>query len=314
MIKFDKDYPDKFEAFLEWFETEQDCIDYIVKLKWPDGFRCPECCSEKAWPTAKKLMHCSDCGHQTSVTAETVFHGTRKSLKLWFHVMWWVVSQKTGCSALTLKNVMGFDSYETAWTWLQKLRRIMVRPGREMLSGRVEVDETFLGAEEEGKPGRGSDKKVQIAVAVEENDGRLGRVRFRCIENSSAEQLIPFIEDNIKKGSTVVTDGWSGYNEVSSKGYNHTVYKISGSGKTADELLPNVHLIISLVKRWLMGTHQGAASEKHLQYYLDEYSFRFNRRLSTHRGKLFYRLMQLSVSQRAQTMNEITGKTKRGAF
>jgi len=129
MIKTDSDYPEKFEDFLEWFATEEDCVEYIVRLRWPEGFRCPKCNAEKAWPTAKGLMHCSSCGHQTSVTAGTVFQGTRKSLRLWFHVMWWVVSQKTGCSALTLKNVMGFDSYETAWTWLQKLRRVMVRPG-----------------------------------------------------------------------------------------------------------------------------------------------------------------------------------------
>ena len=307
-------YPEKFEDFLEWFGTEEDCVDYIVKLKLPDGYRCPKCKSDKAWSTAKRLMHCADCGHQSSVTAGTVFQGTRKSLRLWFHVMWWVVSQETGCSALTLKNVMDFDSYETAWTWLQKLRRVMVRTGREMLTGSVEVDETYLGAEEEGKPGRGAEKKIPVVVGAEMHGKRIGRVRFRCIENSSAEQLLTFIHDNIEKGATVITDGWSGYNQVSAKGYNHIVHTISGSGQTADELLPNVHLIISLVKRWLMGTHQGSASEKHLQFYLDEYSFRFNRRMSTHRGKLFYRLMQLSVSQKAQTMDEITGKVKQDNF
>jgi len=310
MSTSDMEYPEKYEDFLEWFGTEEDCVNYIAKLKWPNGFICPKCKSGKAWSTAKKLMHCSNCGHQTSITAGTVFQGTRKSLRLWFHVMWWVVSQKTGCSALTLKNVMGFDSYETAWTWLQKLRRVMVRPGREMMSGSVEVDETYLGAEEEGIPGRGSEKKILIVVAVEVKAEHMGRVRFRCIKNASAEQLLPFIADNIAKGSTVITDGWSGYNQVAAKGYTHVVHKISASDQTADELLPNVHIVISLVKRWLLGTHQGAASEKHLQCYLDEYSFRFNRRLSTHRGKLFYRLMQLSVLQKAQTMDEITEKSK----
>ena len=311
MLASDRAYPEKFEDLLEWFGTEEDCVDYIAKIRWQNGFSCPKCGSEKAWPTARGLMHCSGCGHQTSVTAGTVFQGTRKSLRLWFHVMWWVVSQKTGCNALTLKNAMGFDSYETAWTWLQKLRRVMVRPGRELLSGEVEVDETYLGAAEEGVPGRGSDSKTLIAVAVEAKDRHMGRVRFRCIENASAEQLMPFIKDNIEKGSTVITDGWSGYNQVSENGYKHVINKISTSGQSADELLPNVHIIISLVKRWLLGTHQGGASEKHLQYYLDEYSFRFNRRLSTHRGKLFYRLMQLSVLQKAVTMDEITGKAKR---
>ena len=307
-------YPEKFEDFLDWFGTEEQCVEYIAMIKWPEGYVCPICGSSKAWPTAKRLMHCTNCEHQTSVTAGTVFHGTRKSLRLWFHVMWWVVSQKTGCSAMTLKNVMDFDSYETAWTWLQKLRRVMIRPGREMLTGRIEVDEAYIGAEEKGKPGRSADKKVLIAVAVEVNENRMGRVRFRCIESASSEQLMPFIEDNIEKGSNIVTDGWSSYNQIESKGYVHTVHKISSSGKTADELLPNVHIIISLVKRWILGTHQGSASGKHLQFYLDEFSFRFNRRLSTHRGKLFYRLMQLSVLQKAQTMDEITGRNKRTQF
>ena len=314
MTEADEYFPEKYEDFLEWFGTEEDCASYIAKIKWPNGYKCPKCSSDKAWATAKGLMHCTECDHQASITAGTVFQGTRKSLRLWFHVMWWVVSQKTGCSALTLKNVMDFDSYETAWTWLQKLRRVMVRPGRELLTGNVEVDETLLGAEEEGKPGRGAEKKVLIVVAVELQENRIGRVRFRCIDNSSAEQLLPFIEDYIEKGTTVITDGWSGYNQVAAKGYNHTIHKLSSSGQTAGELLPNVHIIISLVKRWLLGTHQGAASEKHLQFYLDEYSFRFNRRLSTHRGKLFYRLMQLSVLQKAQTMDEITGKIKNSDF
>jgi len=302
-------YPLRFEDFLDWFGTEKECVEYIAKLRWADGYKCPKCSSTKAWATEKGLMHCSECGHQTSVTAGTVFQGTRKSLKLWFHVMWWVVSQKTGCSALNLKNAMDFESYETAWTWLQKLRRVMIRPNREMLSGRIEVDETYLGAEETGVHGRETDTKVLIVAAVEEQDGRIGRVRFRCVKNASSEELVPFIQDNIDKSSTVVTDGWSGYNSLESKGYNHVVYNVSKSELTASELLPNVHLVIALVKRWLLGTHQGAVSEKHLQYYLDEFSFRFNRRLSTNRGLLFYRLMQLAVTQKACTMDEITGKS-----
>jgi transposase-like protein/Zn ribbon nucleic-acid-binding protein len=308
------DYPEKFEDFLEWFGTEKDCIDYIAKIRWADGFKCPKCGAVNAWITEKGLMHCVECEHQTSVTAGTVFQGTRKSLKLWFHVMWWMVSQKTGCSALNLKNAMDFDSYETAWTWLHKLRKTMVRPNREMLAGNIEVDETYLGAEETGVKGRETDKKVLVVVAVEEIDGRLGRVRFRCVKNASSDELIPFIQDNIEINSNVITDGWSSYKSLASKGYNHTVYTISKSGMSADELLPNVHLVISLVKRWLLGTHQGAVSEKHLQAYLDEFSFRFNRRLSTHRGKLFYRLMQLAVTFKACTMDEITGKVSFGDF
>lgn len=303
-----KEYPETYEEFLEWFKAENDCIDYILKHRWPDGFKCPKCNSIKAWSTNKGLMHCSNCGHQTSVIAGTVFQGTRKPLKLWFSVIWWVVSQKTGSSALNLKNAMDFKSYETAWTWLQKLRRIMIRPGRELLFGEVEVDETYLGSEETGITGRESGDKILVVVAVEQNNGKLGRVRFRCIKNASSEELIPFIVDNIDKNSLVITDGWKAYSSLKDKGYKHEVRNTSKSGKEAHELLPRVHLIVSLVKRWLMGTHQGAVSEKHLQYYLDEYSFRFNRRLSKHRGKLFYIIIQLAVCQEATTMDEITGR------
>lgn len=307
-MKENKNYPETYEKFLEWFKTENDCIEYISKIKWFEGFKCPKCSSSKAWKTKSGLMHCSKCGHQTSIIAGTVFQGTRKPLRLWFSVIWWVVSQKTGSSALNLKNAMNFGSYETAWTWLQKLRRIMIRPGRELLCGTVEVDETYIGGEETGVVGRETESKILVAVAVEEANGKIGRVRFRCIKNASSEELIPFIVDNVDINSLIVTDGWRAYSSLKDKGYKHEVRNISKSHKDASELLPKVHLIISLVKRWLMGTHQGSVSEKHLQYYLDEYSFRFNRRLSKHRGKLFHRIIQQAVIKEAVTMDEITGK------
>ena len=302
-----KDYPETYEEFLEWFKTENDCIEYIIRIRWPNGFICPKCTSIKAWKTAAGLMHCSSCGHQTSITAGTVFQGTRKPLRLWFNVIWWVMSQKTGVSALNLKNAMSFKSYETTWTWLQKLRRIMIRPGRELLSGSVEVDETYIGGPETGVVGRAAESKVLVVVAVEVRKGKLGRVRFRCIKNASSEELIPFVMDNVDINSNVITDGWKGYSSLQNKGYKHEVRNISKSDKEANELLPGVHRVIGLVKRWLLGTHQGAVSEKHLQYYLDEYSFRFNRRLSKHRGKLFFRTIQQAVISKAITMDEITG-------
>ncbi len=303
-----KDYPETYEEFLEWFKTEDDCIEYIKRIRWSNGFICPKCTSAKAWKTTGGLMHCSKCGHQTSVTAGTVFQGTRKPLRLWFNVIWWVMSQKTGVSALNLKNAMNFKSYETAWTWLQKLRRIMIRPGREQLNRTVEVDETYIGGPETGVVGRKTESKVLVVVAVEVREGKLGRVRFRCIENASSEELIPFIMDNVDINSNVITDGWKGYSQLKNRGYKHEVRNISKSDKEANELLPGVHRVIGLVKRWLLGTHQGAVSEKHLQYYLDEYSFRFNRRLSKHRGKLFFRTIQQAVIGKAITMDEITGK------
>ena len=224
-----------------------------------------------------------------------------------------------------MMDFMGFGSYfvlrtkykyETVWTWLQKLRRAMVRPGRDMLSGVVEVDETFIGGIEagSGRQGRGATTKTLVVVATECIGKQIGRVRFRCIDAASAENLIPFIQDNVSQGSTIVTDGWKGYKLLPLKkegeegGYIHEVKTVSGSGHQAHELLPHVHMVDSLVKRWLMGTHQGKVSPKHLPYYLDEYAFRFNRKLSTYRGKLFYRLVQQAVVSEPLCYNDIVGK------
>jgi len=300
-----EDYPKNFEEFIERFKTEDDCFDYIAKLRWPNGFVCPKCNSNKAWKTKMNLFRCSNCEHETSVIAGTVFQGTRKPLRLWFHVMWWVVSQKSGASAQSLKDIMGFKRYGTTWTWLHKLRRIMIRPGRDRLKETVEVDETYIGGEEEGNRGRKIVKKALVAVAVEEVDNKLGRVRFRCIPDASAKSLIPFIEDNVEPGSVVKTDGWKGYSSVRQKGYDHVIHKIARSEKEASELLPNVSLVVSLVKRWIFGTHQGNIGSRYLQYYLDEFAFRFNRRLSTHRGKLFYRHMQQAVITEATPLKSI---------
>lgn len=291
-----EDYPKDFEEFITKFVTEKDCYAYIKSLRWPKGFVCPRCQGKEAWETQRNLLHCVNCGRQTSITAGTIFQGTRKPLRLWFHVMWWIMSQKNGASAKNLQHTMGFRRYETAWTWLHKFRRAMIRPGRERLQGIVEVDETYIGGTEEGNRGRKIEKKALVVIAVEIEEKKLGRIRFRQIPDASAKNLIPFVKDNISIDSVVVTDGWQGYSPLRGNGYNHEVRNISQSEKEASELLPHVHLVVSLIKRWLMGTHQGAVSPAHLSYYLDEYAFRFNRRLSTHRGKLFYRLMQQAVT------------------
>ncbi len=300
-----EDYPNNFEEFLDRFKTEDDCAEYIRKIRWPDGFVCPRCQATKAWTTSRGLLHCSKCRHDTSVTVGTVFENTQKPLRVWFHVMWMMMAQKTGVSAKNLKEFIGFGSYQTIWGWLHKLRSVMVRPGRDRLSGSVEVDETYIGGKEKEKRGRGVENKVLVAVAVEGVDDKLGRVRFRCIDDASGENLIPFVCDMVEPGSKVITDGWAGYTGLSDKGYAHDKRTIKGSGLEASDLLPNVHLVITLVKRWLRGTHQGAVRPTHLQDYLDEYAFRFNRRLSTHRGKLFYRLMQQAVSTTAPGIKEL---------
>jgi len=253
---------------------------YLIRLRWPDGFRCPACGEAKAWPVRVRptLFHCAACGRQTSVTAGTIFQDTRTPLTTWFRAMWWVTSQRTGASAKDLQQVLGLGSYETAWTWLHKLRRAMVRPGRDRLMGQVEVDEIYLGGLEEGVRGRQTEKKALIAVAVEEAGPGIGRIRMRRIPDASADSLQAFVEEAVAPGSLLHTDGFLSYDRLEKRGYRHRITFLKGRKESAAELLPRVHRVVSLLKRWLLGTHQGAVSHAHLDYYLDEFTFRFNRR------------------------------------
>jgi transposase-like protein len=209
--------------------------------------------------------------------------------------MWFVTGEKLGGSALGLQRVLGLGSYQTAWSWLHKLRRAMVRPGRDRLQGRVEVDETYVGGPEEGVHGREAGAKAIVVIATEEAGMGIGRVRLACIPDVSGETLLTFIREAIEPGTEVHTDGWPGYAGVAKAGYGHAVTNMRRSGQLAHELMPRVHRIASLLKRWLLGTHQGAVSREHLAYYLDEFTFRFNRRASRSRGLLFYRLLQNAV-------------------
>ena len=291
-----EEFPRNLRELETGFSTEEACREYLSRLRWPEGFRCPRCHGEKSWPVRSVLLECAGCGCQTSVTAGTIFQDTRTPLAVWFRAMWWVTTQKNGASALGLQRVLGLKSYETAWTWLHKLRRAMVRPERDLLTGRVEVDECYLGGLEEGVRGRQTEKKALIIVAAEEDGKGIGRIRMRQIPDASAASLEGFLLESIARGSVIHTDGWKGYSGVIAKGYLHEGTVIKGKKETASELLPGVHRVISLLKRWLMGTHQGAVSHKHLDYYLDEFTFRFNRRKSKSRGKLFYRLAQQAVA------------------
>ena len=291
-----EDYPRDLTEFEACFATEEACRQYLFRLRWPHGFRCPRCGGEKYWPLRGVLLQCAGCGHQASVTAGTIFQDTRSPLRLWFRAMWWVVAQKNGASALGLQRVLGLRSYEKAWTWLHKLRRAMVRPGRDRLAGKVEVDETYLGGLEEGVRGRETEKKALIVVAAQEDGRGVGRIRLQQIPNASAESLIPFLEDSVERGSLIHTDGWLGYEPLEKKGYRHAITFLHGHEESPSELMPRVHLGVSLLKRWLVGTHQGAVSHQHLDYYLDEFTFRFNRRRSRSRGKLFFRLVQQAVN------------------
>lgn len=293
-----EDYPRTYQEFLEWFADELACRRYIARCRWPDGFECTQCGGKtQPWTTARGYLHCRQCGSETSVTAGTIFERTRMPLKTWFAAMWFVTSQKDGASALGLKRVLGLGSYQTAWTWLHKMRHAMVRSGRDQLCGSIEVDETYIGGRGVGgKRGRGSERKEIVVIAVEVHSPKgFGRVRMRRIPDVSGVSLLPFVCDIAKKDSEILTDGWGGYNELSKCGYRHNRVILSGTGDPAHVSMPGVHRIAALLKRWLMSTHQGSVSEKHLDYYLDEYTFRFNRRASQSRGMLFFRLMEQAV-------------------
>jgi len=287
-------YPADQMEFEEMFNTEQDCIDYLVLARWPHGFECPVCGSIRSWKKIKGRFECVECHTETTATNGTIFHKSTKPLLIWFRAIWWMVAQKNGVSAKGLQKILGLGSYQTAWTWLHKFRRLMVLSGRNKLQGIIEVDEVLIGGKASGKRGRGAEGKSLIAVAVEIKGRKTGRVRLAKIPDASSDSLKTFIEDNIEPSSTIITDGWPSYNELSTKGYKHKVQmpKVSDG---EEEVLPNVHRIASLLKRWLLGTHQSYVNKNKLEYYLDEYVFRYNRRTSTSRGLLFLRLIEQGV-------------------
>jgi len=304
-----KEYPMTFDEFIKRFLTEEQCRDYLYRLRWPDGFVCPKCGNDSAWKIGDILYECPKCGRQTSVTAGTIFQDTRKPLRNWFTAIWWVTTQKNGASAAGLQQILGLGSYQTAWTWLHKIRTAMVNPNRTKLSGTVEVDECYIGGvEHDGKRGRGTENKSIVVVGVELLEGRnqLGRTRMMVVPDVSGESLVEkFVKENVEPGSTVITDGWSGFNSLGANGYTRVVPE-KFAVDDPENLLPHVHMIVSLLKRWLLGTHQGAVQEMHLQAYLDEYVFRFNRRKSAKRGLLFYRLLENAMRVPPTTYAELT--------
>lgn len=292
-----EDYPRNLGEFEFRFSSEDACRAYLMQLRWPEGVVCPRCGGCEVWKTSRSLLVCASCSHHISVTAGTIFERTRKPLSMWFRAMWWVTSQKTGASALGLQQTLGLGSYHTAWTWLHKLRRAMVRPGRDRLTGTVEVDEAYVGGVKPGKRGRGASGKSLVVIAAEIKGTRIGRIRLRQVPDASAQSLSKAVQQAVVPEAVIHTDGWNGYGKLSSLGYTHEV--VRPTTELGEDLLPHCHRVASLLKRWMLGTHQGAISHEHLAYYLDEYTFRFNRRTSRHRGKLFYRLVQQAVATEA---------------
>ena len=281
------------------FPDEAACRDYLAQLRWPDGIVCPRCSSRKIWLASRGRAVCRQCRFQTTVTAGTIFQGTRLPLRLWFHAIWQVLSQKNGASAASIKRSLGLRSYQTAWTWLHKLRRAMVLPGRLPLAGTVEVDETICGGPEAGTWGvRLGEHKVWVGIAVEKAGTGIGRIRLARLSRRTKQQLHGFIQQSIAPGSEICTDGLHAYHGLEGLGYRHRPISLASYGPdAATQELPRVHRVAALLKRWLLGTHHGGVRGEHLDYYLDEFTFRFNRRNARSPGKLFHALLQQAVRE-----------------
>ena len=305
------DYPRNYAEFLAWFHDDAACLDYLDWIRGKGGFTCPSCHGIKGWRMKDGRWWCDACRNRVSATAGTIFHRTRTPLTVWFAAAWHLTAAKNGVSAKTLHRILGFGSYQTAWAMLHRFRCAISHAGHDMLCGHVEVDETVFGGARQGKRGRGAEGKVLAAVAVELLSPKgFGRCRLQIIPNAETKTLKAFIQKHIKPGSAIYTDGLASYPSATKDDYIHQGTPIKGSGKDANEVLPGVHRVASLVKRWLMGTHQGSFEEDHLQAYLDEFSFRFNRRKSTHRGMLFFRLIEQSVAMHPMPFLQLVANPK----
>lgn len=302
-------YPKTVLQFEHQFRTEEACREYLMRVRWPEGIRCLKCGFGQAWQTSRGVLRCGACRADISVTAGTVFEDSKLPLRIWFRAMWWVTNQKSGVSALGLHRMLGFGSYRTAWTLLHKLRRAMVRPGREQLSGEIEVDETIVGGKRRKKdgryPGRYLDKAI-VVVAVEVRGKQMGRIRLEQVPEPTQKILLPFVKNVAAPGSRILTDGWWGYHGLEKMGFSHQRSVTDGKGREVhDFVMPRVHRVAALLKRWLLGTHQGRVSREQLDYYLDEFTFRFNRRASPSRGKLFQRLLEQAVAIEPSTYGDL---------
>ena len=311
-------YPRSVGEFQAWFRSDADCLDYLEWLRWPAGFVCPGCGRAGGWRLADGRFMCSGCGRRTSVTAGAIFDRTRTPLTVWFTACWLFAAGKDGISALSLQRTLEIGSYQTAWAMLHRLRAVLVRPGRERLTGIVEVDETYIGGEEPGlRGGRARGKKVLVGIAVEIRPPQgLGRCRMAPLADASAASLHAFVRDHVEPGARVITDGWQGYHGLEKLGYVHerrSQRAARARGEDPGALLPAVHRVASLAKRWLLGTHQGAVDDAHLAGYLNEFVFRFNRRRSRSRGMVFYRLLDLAVAHDPVRYRDLIARPQPGA-
>ena len=304
-----EDFPMSEIEFDRRFSDESACYHYLFKMKWPEGFSCTKCGHRAYWISSKHIFICTRCEHQHSLTAGTMMDSTKKPITYWFKAMWWFTTRKSGVNAVNLQELLGLGSYQTAWLWLHKLRRCTIRQGREKLSGSVEVDEFYIGGQKPGKRGRGANGKTIVAAAAEKRGKKIGRIRLKVIPDCSADTLTPFVDENIQPGSCITSDGWKGYLPLDPERYIHT-QTLQNKAADKESVLPRVHLVASLVKRLIIGTHQGRFEPKYLQNYLDEYVFRFNRRTSRSIGKKFMRIVQQAVSSPNVTYKQLRAPTE----
>jgi transposase-like protein len=297
------EYPRSLHEFRKLFSDEAACRLYLARSRWPEGFQCPRCRQGEALELPTRfLWRCRACKHDTSVTAGTVLHRTRIPLTQWFWAAYLVSTQTPGFSALQLQRQLGLRRYETAWAMLQKLRRAMVRPGREPLKDKVEVDETYIGGREAGQlGGRHVLDKAIVVGAVEVRGEASGRVRLQVVPDVSARSLTGFVRTNVAAGAIVVTDGWGGYDPLPKQGYRHRPHT-QGDRRRSTKILPRIHRVFGNLKTWLRGTHHGVG-HAHLQAYLDEFVFRFNRRRTPMAA--FQTLLGLGSQQQPTTYKQL---------
>ena len=313
-------YPRTWTEFLDWFSSEDACLAYLEGLRWPNGFICPSCgVASVPYRASRIRMMCRDCGHQSTVTAGTIFDKTRTPLRVWLAAAWYLTNQKQGVSALGAATRARAGQLPDRLGDAAPAAPSDGAPDRERLKGTVEVDETYLAITDREEPltalGRKNNTaKVLVALAVEVLEPRgFGRIRLRRIAEDSQEYVVPFVQASIEPGSRVRTDGSAAYRSLAWLGYGHQRSVMLGAEQPAHATLAGVHRVASLVKRWILGTHHGAVQPEHLDAYLDEFVFRFNRRTSSSRGMLFYRLLQQAVVTNPVTYSDIVVPEKEQA-
>lgn len=295
-----RDFPKTATEFETRFATEEDCRAYWIEARWGDTPACARCSSTRLWSERDGfLFECADCGHQTSLTSGTLLEKTRKPFKTWFRAVFEISARRNGISAKDLQRIMGFGSYKTAWSWLHKLRTAMVRSDSEPLGPFVQMDEALVG-------GKGGPHKQLVLVAAEAN----GRVRLAHAENNDAGTLQQCAGDEIGPQAHVTTDGHAGYSETSLDKRHHSPKVQTKTERRENDALQGCHWTVSLLKRWLLGTHAGAVKPKHLQAYLDEFAFRYNRRKTNGVARIAARVIEQLVMREPMTMREIIDTTR----